>query len=246
MYNYQELTDIIRSRIANNRPTSIVRIGDGEAMLLNGFNDVSALKKVLKRQLGYSPGIEDIEAIQQNLKQSYKDADIIGIPTERHLAKSDYWKKACEFGLSQGKPTTDIDFHNQFLANGVFDSMLSGIEHLCYISCRSLDEGLKNQYRIKNVWSFQIAPEAMFTSGYKGPLHYPDQFRAIERWMRKVPIKESICLVGAGFVGKIYNSWFKDLGGISIDIGNVFDAWAGKCTRGPNRGLDAVDNTYKL
>ena len=32
---------------------------------------------------------------------------------------------------------------------------------------------------------------------------------------------------------------FKEKGGISIDIGSVFDFWVGKVTRGPNRGKNS-------
>jgi hypothetical protein len=236
----------VLQKLKNKEPFSCVRAGDGEAVILNAFNDIPNFTRVLVRQLGYCPSVQHAEEIRTNLIAAYQDADIIGMPTQRHIDKGGYWAKAADEAGKYDCPKTTIDFHNEWLTEGLFTPLLTGIENICYISCRNLDDRFKEVFGIKNVHSFHIAPEAMFTSGYKGLRHFPDQFDRIRRWVNKVPVEGSLCLVGAGFTGKIYNSWFKERGGISLDIGNIFDAWYGRCTRGPNRGLDAEDNTYKL
>lgn len=254
-FSMEQMFPEIQSRIKDKTPTSIVRYGDGEAVILNGFNDVNSLKSVLKRQLGEVPPINDIESIRHNLITAYKKADIIGIPVSNRFMdnKETYWYKA--FGILndavgidvlQQKQFTSIDFHSHFLDNGYWHKLLNGIDTLCYISCRDLDEAFKIRYNITNVYSFIIAPEMKFTTGYDGEKHYPDQFKKIFRWATKVPVEGSVCLVGAGFVGKIYNQWFKEHGGISIDAGCAFDSWAGKVTRGAGRGSDVYDDQYKL
>ena len=127
-----------------------------------------------------------------------------------------------------------------------FKELLSGIDTLNYVSCRNLDEQFKRVYRVKNVNSFIIAPEPKFTSGYSGEPHYPDQFLKIKEWIKTIPCKGNLCLVGGGVISKIYNKWFKEQGGISLDLGAVFDLWAGYATRGADRGLDKEHNLYKL
>lgn len=241
------------NKITGTNPLSVVRYGDGEAMILNGFKDISAVKLVMKRQLGFIPPLDDIEAIRQNLITAYKEADIIGIPINTRLHdKESYWYKA--FGILNeavgienlsGKEYAGIDVFYEWLDEGHFDKLLTGIDTLVYISCRNLDEQFKSRYNIKNIYSFQIAPERKFTS-YEGIAHYPDQFNQIKRWVTKVPVSGNVCLVGAGVIGKIYNSWLKDLGGTSIDIGAVFDMWAGRFTRGEGRGLDKTNIKYQL
>lgn len=244
----------IDDHLHRNQPVSITRYGDGEAIILNGFNDLTSIKMVMKRQFGFVPPVSDIEAIISNLIEAYTNTDVIGIPTRQRLKdKNNYWYRAFEIlsqavGLEiiQQKQLTDIDFHSSMLDNHHFDTLLKGRETLCYISCRNLDNAFKKRYGIKKVYSYIIAPEAKFTAGYKGKPHYPDQFNDIKKWMTKIPTHGNLCLTGAGFTGKIYNNWFRDRGGIAADIGCVFDYWAGKVTRGPHRGPDSYDDKYKL
>ena len=58
-------------------------------------------------------------------------------------------------------------------------------------------------------------------------------------WWNAVPCR-------AGVIGKIYTNWMRDRGGVAIDIGAAVDLWAGRATRGEKRGLNAIDETYKL
>lgn len=232
------------------KPTSILRYGDGEAMILSGDKDKAEF--VIKRQMGFIPPDEHIEQIRNNLIEAYRDADIIGIPTKKRLRDKDsYWYKA--FGILVDKigieyviekQFTDIDFHSVWLEKDWFKSLLSQIDSLTYISCRDLDEPIKKSSWVKEVHSFIIAPEAKFTS-YVGEPHYPDQFNKVKDWIKTTP-KGNICLIGAGVIGKIYGKWIKEHGGIAIDIGHIFDLWAGKATRGLDRGLDLENTKYKL
>jgi hypothetical protein len=223
-------------------------------MVLNGFKDMSALRMVMKRQFGYIPSVDEIMQIRENLILAYTEADIIGIPTSNRFMdnKDSYWYKA--FGILneavgidvlQEKKFTSIDFHSHFLENKHFDRLFNLADTLCYVSARDLNKEFEKQ-GVKQCWNFQIAPEMKFSTGYTGKKHFPDQFNEIKRWVGKVPVDGNLCFVGAGVAGKLYCSWFKERGGIAIDIGSCFDSWAGLCTRGPGRGAGALDATYKL
>jgi hypothetical protein len=250
-----EVFDRIITYLNAKQPLSVVRYGDGEAMVLKGFNDKENLHFILKKLLGYVPSVSHIMAIRHNLIQAYREADIIGIPvTNRHMSDpNSYWHKSgAILESSVGKEylekleITNIDVHSHFLNQRYYDQLLNGIETLCYISCRQLDDAFKRRYNIKKVYSFIIAPEMYYTPGYDGLQHFPDQYNEIKEWVETIPVKGNLCLVGAGVVGKIYNNWFRDQGGVSMDIGSIFDSWAGKLTRGPGRGADVIDETYKL
>lgn len=246
-----DLYNIITSRLSKKEPTSVCRIGDGEAVILNGYNDQPKLEWVFKRQLGYMPEFAHVKIIQQNLIKAYKDADYIGVPENKREGLNEYWYRCMDIlgeniGDLNNKQLTSVDFHNNWLSAGLFDELLSGIDTLIYISCRDLDDRFKEKFGIKNIHSFHIAPEMKFTPDYSGPVHFPSQYEAIKKWIDTVPVKGNLCLVGGGVVGKIYNTWFKERGGVSLDAGNCFDAWAGLVTRGKDRGVGVIDETYKL
>lgn len=250
-----QVFDKIKYHIDNKKPLSLVRYGDGEAIILNGFMDLKAMNFVFRRQFGFSPPIEHAEQIRENLINTYKECDIIGIPTrERFNSPASYWTKAKSIlervvheNILTDKTLCSIDVHSHFLDHNLYEPLLTGADTINYVSCRNLDNEIKNHFKVKTVNSFIIAPESKFTSGYKGNPHYPNQFNQIQKWMAEaINCEGAVCLVGAGVVGKVYCNWFRDMGGVAIDIGSVFDSWAGRATRGEGRGLDAIDKTFKL
>ncbi len=249
MIEASEILKILKS----GDPVSLIRYGDGEAGILHAWKDMPNFKAILKRQLGYIPNIEHAEQIRANLIEAYQNCDIIGIPAERHIRNGGYWTSAVQMMIDnvgrdilESKKLTTVDVASQFLDNNYFEDLLRGQKVVNYISCRKIDEEMKSAFGIEDIYSFRIAPEAKFTSGYVGEPHYPDQFKAIRKWIHHIPVEGNVCLVGAGYIGKIYCNWFRERGGIAFDIGAVFDSFAGLATRGPQRGLDAKDETFKL
>lgn len=221
-------------------PVSLVRCGDGEKIVLDGFRNPGKFNAVLKRQLGFSPAIEEAEAIRANLIEAINNCDILGVPRHKNLDNlSGDWQdveKTINIYCNPPAKRCSLDIHYDFLEGGYFDKLIPNQEHLAYISCRELDKGFRKM-GVKYPSIYAIAPEAKFTT-YIGPPHYPDQFNKVERWMDKVGAENKLLLVGAGFIGKIYCNWWRDRGGKAFDIGSVFDEWAGMVTRGPDRGLD--------
>lgn len=246
--SYEDVYLLIKDHLRRKASLAVTRYGDGEAMMLDDSTESVEYKNhVFKRQLGKDVTEEEKAEITSSLLSAYKVADVIGIPTPRH--KGLYWEKANHILMSQLDTVKDfcsIDLHMELLNNKALDKLLQDREHLFYISCHNLDEELKSKYNIKNVYSYIVAPELMFYPDYNGMKHYPDHFNKVYEWMDSVGCRGELCLVGAGVIGKTYNAWFKMRGGISIDLGSVFDLWAGNNTRRSGQGKDLIDNTYKL
>lgn len=253
-YDSNELLSLIQHHLHIGKPLSCIRLGDGEARTLNGFNDVPALEMILKKLLGEVPSIYEIKQIQQNLIEAYTHADIIGIPTGYKLNKADpYWSNAFGYlndAVGQEVLTTkklvNMDFCYDWLTSDNYIHLLADIDTLNYVSCRPLDEAFKRRYGIRVVNSMQIPPEMKFAHQYKGPKHFPDQFNQVRLWMKATPLKGNLFLYGAGVAGKVYGTWAANYGAIAVDIGSVFDSFAGLSTRGPNRGVNKTDLTFKL
>jgi hypothetical protein len=208
---------------------------------------------ILKKVLGYVPSDEEISTLRHNLVEAYKYCDIIGIPTARHLERQDQWRHTItvfnrEIGddVLKSKLQTSIDIFYDLIETGFYNKLFNNIDTINYISCRNLDSVLMMKYGIKNINRFIISPEPTYTSGYTGDKHFPEQFNQIKEWISNMDCTGQLCLVGAGIPGKIYNNWFRDQGGISLDLGSVFDGFAGKKTRGKGRGMDVEDLTHKL
>jgi hypothetical protein len=247
----------VLEKILVGRPVSVVRCGDGEGIILNSQSSYeagrTAFEGVLRRQTGYWMTIKDLEEIRENLISAYARCDVIGIPMHKQKTNS-HWENVVEILNANVEKHTDIycniDVAYHWLQDGSYDRLLQNRKVLNYISCRDLDEGFKRKWNIGCVNQYLIAPEAKWTSGYQGDVHYPTQFNKAARWIEVVLERHpgSMLLVGAGVIGKIYCNWWRDKGGIAIDVGGVMDIWYGKVTRGPQKGLDKddPDTKYKL
>lgn len=247
------LADDIYSILNTGKPVSIIRAGDGEKIVLESNKGLAeyhlCIKSVMERQMGYEPTMGDVMKIRDNLIMAYSAADIIGLPAQKNLdTLNKHWRDVEKivrpFANTNKFTSTDVAY--DMLYNGMFDKWLTGKKTIIYIGCRDIDDALRKRYGTKTVNSYIIAPEAKFTSGYEGRRHYPEMFNEMEWWLNAAKCEGNPCLVGAGVIGKIYCNWMRDRGGIAFDIGAVMDLWAGFSTRGPKRGLDAIDITYKL
>lgn len=246
-------TEEIFNTLKLGKPVSIIRAGDGEKIVLESNKGLPeyqlCIKSVMERQMGYEPTMGDINKIRHNLIEAYSGADIVGIPAQKNLSSlNKHWQDVEQvvkpYTTTNKFTSTDIGY--EMLYNGMLKKWLKG-KIVTYISCRDIDAGLLQSYGVKRVHSYIIAPEAKFTSTYKtGDKHFPEQFNKVEWWLDRAQVSGHVCLVGAGVIGKIYCNWMRDRGGIAIDLGAVFDLWAGFSTRGQQRGLDVIDNTYKL
>ena len=98
------------------------------------------------------------------------------------------------------------------------------------ISCRNLVNPMKKAFNLSEIHWIEI-PEHAATCGNVEALepHWPNAFeRTISTIASASP---GLCLVGAGFLGKVYCDAVKRRGGQAIDVGSVFDIWAGVKSR---------------
>jgi len=221
--------------LTKKEPISIIRYGDGEAGVLNGLCDPENYNRILRRQLGDGVSFQDAIKIRENLIEAFEGCDIVGMPYDKK-GKGEYWDAAFDIykqNIIAQHEHCHIDIHYHLLEHNLYDDLFKHFKKVNYISCRDVDFESKGLVSAR----FPIAPEAMFTT-YKGKKHYPDQFIRIKDWIKSVTEPGDLCLVGAGIVGKIYCNWFRDCGGVAIDLGSIFDDWTGHVTRGKNRGRD--------
>ncbi len=247
----EEFLQIVKEKLKTQTPFAFTRYSDGEIMLLNRHEYYEEYQRIVGKLWGYRLDEQQLGEVSLSLIKALRESDVVGFPTERHLRREDYFSKSKEVfeqrvNKLENCNLTSVDVAYELLYDNKYDDLLMNRETLNYISCRDLNETFKRRYNIKNINRFLIAPEQKFTSGYEGERHYPGQFNKIYDWIKILNCKGELCLVGGGVFSKAYNIWFKEKGGISLDIGAVFDLFAGYSTRGKNRGIDVEDLTYKL
>lgn len=253
----EEIFKIIKNNLKFKTPFLATRYGDGEAILLENKNE-KYTNHIFKRQLGRNLDSKDIKIIRENLVETLNNSDLIGIPTNRHLKiKDGYWSKSidilnenCSINIKQ---FGSIDFHYEFLKNwennnSYYDLLLNNMSELYVINCRDVVDGFLRRFNINKVELILTPPEIMFeNSAYLGVPHYPNRFFEIKDKINSMgKLNGKLLLYGAGFIGKIYGLFWKNNGGVAVDIGSVFDKFAGKNTRGKGYGPNSIDLTYKL
>ena len=186
------------------------------------------------------------------LNKAVESADIIGIPDEDWIARD--WNdvslrgvpcliaatiKAAEVQAKhqQAKLFTSTDIHRKMLESGLIEEISSRRDFLGIVTCRDITEGLKTRFGIKQIDTYICPSQVKYTylAGHgeyvkmEGELHnephYPDAFDRIINSIH-VPYQGALFFVGAGLLGKLYCNAIKDKGGIAIDLGSLFDAWA--------------------
>lgn len=262
MLTTDEFFVIVMNKLKNKEPFSFCRMSDGETMLLNRDKYYEEYIRIVGKLWGYVPKDKRLKEVANYLIEALRKSDIVGFPTSRHLARADYFadsQRVYEKYVQPigAKPLVSVDIAWEMLAGSnvansntlmpdYFEELLRDRYLLVYVSCWDLDEPFKRKYGVRHVYRLATPPEKKFTSGYEGENHYPHIFNKIKSEIKTMDCSGALCLVGAGVFSKMYNIWFKEQGGISLDIGSVFDAFKGRSTRGKTRGLDVIDETYKL
>lgn len=251
MKDYRFIADFVKE---TKKPFALTRLGDGEARVLNYSENNGDANFSFKKHLGYIPQKSDAEAIKANLIDAFNKSDIIGVPSmkkRQQLANDYYWRSAEEIMnrealLSKMKVRCSIDIHSEWLKYNIYEELLKDQPEVYIVTCRDVASSLEKRYGIGKVHQYLIDAQSHYEGKGFVSKHFPEQFYAVREWIMDKDINNSICLVGAGFVGKMYVVWFKESGGRAIDIGHVFDKWYGMKTRGVGGKVGVFSDEYKL
>lgn len=229
----KQVYTVIRRRMRELEPFSLIRLGDGEARLM-GYPDLVE-RKDLDTSIRYWYGThqltdDQVLSLRSELIAAIENADILGLPSAYQQNKNRFyqivWDVAERENLIQ-ENVTEANIHKQMCELGLLGELLAGLDRVALITCRDLGDKLKEKYNIGVVRMYSVPVEGH--TGKPRERHYPEFHAALLD--RLVVHPGELFLIGAGPNGKVYCDAVKRAGGVALDIGSVFDGWAGVPSR---------------
>ncbi len=245
-----DLVEDLKAKLSRHEPASFLRFNDGEGKVSGcpQYYSASMLCKELRTQFGNNP-LTDAELfrLRAAINAAMRNADWIGVPpadwpTLFARARNVLEELVFEEGGRLPK-FTHVSFPQLMLDRGLFDEILTGRDFIGFVGCRDLRQYFRDQYGVERSVFINVPEQGSAAySGYLPP-HYPKYAETVVSGIT-VPYRGALFLVGAGFCGKLYANAIKRKGGIAIDVGSLFDLWAGRFTR-PYMNFDKIVAYYQ-
>jgi hypothetical protein len=220
-------------------PFSHIRVGDGEAKFLHFSKNSKESVFIQNKQINREITDSEYTYIKEKLSAAISKADILGVPSELESKKSD-WVYVYPV-LNELKKREDwicekycnMWSNRHLLERGYISKILKRINSVVLISGRDVTDALKLKYKnIIEIEYYDIPPEQRFEKEKNTKIDTLGLFEEISKKIKQKNRKGQLLLYGTGFFGKYLGQTFKECGGVAVDIGSVFDIFAGIANRG--------------
>lgn len=246
------VVDPIRAAIAERRPFSLIRLGDGEGALLarSVFTDPTQFEDLLTANREEFLGLwfganahraaQSVETLVGDLRAAIDDADLVCIPDKSG------WQRELRLASPRGVPSLGAILshtrnwsakrlcpqiiHLALDQSGKIDVILKGLTNPIVVigPHPGIDAYVQKRFLTPNVRAIRIPARQADLPALSYPRderrHFPEVFEEVCETISALP-QGSICLVGAGPLGKIYCARAKAHGHVAIDLGAVLDNW---------------------
>jgi len=248
----KDVAALIKQHQADSKPMSIIRLGDGESAVIGypDFTPASEFEHFLRVFFGTNALTKEQKSkFVCFVREAVRAADIIGVTGGAEVTKFTVVRNFLAHYQLAAMSThiTQLALHRSLQEHGLYDELLRNQDVVGLITCRDVGQLLKRTFNIREVITYKV-PEEVAHARDKSNVarHFPDRFEEIRETLA-VPQPGMLFLIGAGPLGKVYCQWVKQRGGIGLDVGSMFDAWAGLATRRYMR-TDAgnLDARYQL
>jgi hypothetical protein len=254
----EALAAAVVSALEERRAFSLIRVGDSEGRVLGyplHFTDHEMLNQVLHYQFG-PESMAMVKAahpddwvaaamrpLQAMVSDSLRNADALGLPVEDNvseaaLAREPYGALGFAAGLVAASALgVRVPAAMRFGVN-VFQLAAAHRTFFREIAQAARAVHLVTPWDVTAPFAAAVGLDAVhhirvpghYTwRGSKGLGQIPDLYRFVEaRIAGAGDLSGCLLLVGAGILGKHYCNLAKMRGAVALDIGSVFDAWAGR------------------
>jgi len=247
----KELGYKVIANLRDKKPLSVIRIGDGEMVIAN--NVVERLDKFCINQIGRVITSEELKYTQTNIVKAITRCDILGLPTNNHINKHPLWASIVPYYKYlkdnnknwNEKIYCSIDSHLHLLQTKHIFNIFQTVNKIVIVSSRDIGERLMKKFpNITEVEYYPLPPEQVYEINKNTEMNI---FKMLEDITSKLSSKDrsgELLIYGAGPFGKHIGIDFSNRGGVSLDLGSVFDLFVGKITRGDGKGIDSFTTPY--
>lgn len=246
----------ISERVRLGKPFSMIRLGDGELLLVKypKFTPEDEVRaQVSKWFPAQNLSRNEIMDMGTAIHTACMKADMLGIPSQYEYMRWPKWNRDMrwpqfmrDYSLlePQGREFFHFYFVGEWWTSGAFDRMMAGANRVILIGCRDVEERVRARYpHLASVEQWLLPPEDFVwrpyaqvknaQGAYVGKPHYPDLYDEYLKRIREShgTLRGVLVLVGAGGLGKMYCHAVKQAYGMGVDVGALFDGWAGIPTR---------------
>jgi hypothetical protein len=221
--------DLAMVNLLSRDACCVVRFGDGEGRVLLWPDNIS--RQEIDRHLLFWFGSTDFSDEQIDhwrclLHDVADAADVIGY--YRGMDRNRYWRAPASVLCRSNVIVGENRLHRDLLTGGYLNALIDEADRVVLVTCRTgVDIGRPA--------SIIPVPEEAHTLGRANG--HVSQFPAIRQEVKARSGPGVLVLVGAGLFGKIYCMDAKEYGGVAIDIGSIFDVWAGVQSRSYIRSI---------
>jgi hypothetical protein len=250
----KEVCDIILQKLKDKESLLITRIGDGEIVALKPDLNEKGTNHFYYVHLGRRLSEKHVSEISNNLKNTILETDILGIPNFQTSTNSGnpYWERSRGIltelisdneNTCKPKLFCDMGIHYLLTQKNYLDTILKQVDEVYLITARDVKEQLQSKYpNLKTIIDYRIPGEYVYEDNKKIDDYYPNRFDELSTIIKGQDLRGKLLLLGGGFVGKQLGTLFSQQGGVSLDIGSVFDRFVGKITRGKGKGANKYND----
>lgn len=249
------LYEIISDHIYRRESLSFVRCGDGDGHILDFLYDpdVEMMHWRLKYLFGNaSLRLSTLRRLAMDLGGAIENADCLGInldypaeelttieKTQENTANpfsglASLYRNLDHLKLAPGTRFFSGHVNEDLVRRGLIYRIISQVDSVTVITSREVVAGRLAAIFDVDVTAHLVPEEQNFAVLAEKPdqasVHFPTRYNELLDQIRPKN-RGDLYLVGAGPCGRIYCDLVKRRGGIALDLGAVFDGWAGLITR---------------
>jgi len=172
--------------------------------------------------------IARLREIKTGLHAAMERADALGF--YQGNARNHHWRYPAHYITLHvdvsNKRLAGNDLHRQLWQSGNLDTIVTSAKHTVLITCRDVARLFTARYAT-SVEILHVPGEGALP----GQGVHVDRFNYYRAMIHTIALPGVLFLVGAGVLGKVYCDSARQAGAVAVDIGSVFDGWAGLKTR---------------